>query len=116
MRIVKIVIALAMLYGIFHVLNTVVAADTSTASVSVVPNSPIAASCQFIAGKTVVRIGAVEDISDVHLLFPDGRDLSILPSLQAGWSVAQTVTGQFKSVTVSYVWRGAAHRVAVPCE
>ena len=115
MRIVKIVIVVAILLGALHILSTAIASDAEKTPVSVVPNSPVAASCQYMAGKTVIRVAATEDISDVHLSFPDGQDVAILPTLQKGWSVAHTVSGQYQSVTVVFSWRGSEKRVPIPC-
>ena len=115
MRIVKIAIVAAILFGVFHVLSAAIASDTSKTPVSVVPDSPVAATCQYIGGKTVVRIAATENIGNVHLMFPNGKDLAILPDLQKGWSVTQTVSGQYQSVTVSFSWRGAQKDVPIPC-
>ncbi len=115
MRIVKILIVAALLFGVFHVLSAAVASDVKKTPVSVVPNSPVAATCQYVGGKTIVRVAATDDIRDVHLVFPDGRDVAILPMLQKGWSVTQSVSGRFQSVTVVFSWRDSGEKVPVPC-
>ena len=115
MRIVKIIIIAAILFGTFHILSAAIASDAEKTPVSVVPNSPVAATCQYVGSKTVIRVAATDDISDVHLSFPDGQDVAIIPTLQKGWSVAQTVSGQYQSVTVVFSWRGSEKRVPIPC-
>ncbi|MDN5358357.1 MAG: hypothetical protein PWP76_200 [Candidatus Diapherotrites archaeon] len=116
MRLAKIIVVLAALGALIHVLHSAVASDTSKTPISVVPESPVAAKCTYLAGKTIVRIAAVEDVSNLRVILPDGKELAILPEIQAGWSVAQTFTGTYQSVTVSFVWRGADKQVPVPCQ
>ncbi len=116
MRLVKIILLLALIAGVVHVIGSAVASDTKATSISVAPKSPVAATCRVIAGKTVVRVAAIDDISSVGLSFADGQSIQLLPNLQKGWSIAQTVSGVHQSVTVTYVWRGAAGKVPVPCQ
>lgn len=115
MRITKLFVLIVPLLAIGYIINGAIAADTEKSPVSVVPKSPISATCAFTDGKTVVRITAIETISDVSLVFADGSGGPVVSELQKGWSIVQSFSGVHQSVTVVYSWRGAVEQTPIPC-
>ena len=111
----KLLAILLPLFVVGYFFSGASAADTGTSSVSVVPESPVSATCTFADGKTVVRIVALDSVSDVHLSLSDGRRVDVVSTLSKDWSVVRTVPGAYQSVLVEYSWRGSAGRVPVPC-